>query len=992
MTSQRTPQLDDTGFVERAYQEVLGRHADPEGLAAYLEKLSSGVSRAQIVAELRNSEEGRRRAAQLGHPVMAATAGHGRPADPGLMQLLSSQSDARFIEAAYQAVLGRGADSTGRAAYLQALQAGSSRMDVLEALLLSPEGQRAGRPLTDLRQALSRRWLARWRLARPAMRLLRRIARRLNVRPHLGTALRSSTSTPKPRSKPAEGPDPLRPKGRARTGLRPGPRAHAMTQTDPTHSSAIAAHADAAASVAVASDQDARHLHVLAITGPVMQGWSAGESQSLAFSMALGDVVLGKVVPDLDRPDLALAHALQIEQVGFSVGVGGLLQFAQLALRCHELKITQQVDAGACVTLDLRLHAAEALTFAPMRALVRPLPQPVGQIRAFRFVAPLEAAVLFEADEVSDQPPATRFMDFYQEDTSGKLVRVGRFAVELGGQLHELTLALKDASRPLLLVVTDEARRLITTDCYPLPTLFSRRLAPLIDYQVALENGAAPFAVAAKLARSFLDRHIEAAPLPPHMPRPASTLILAYSQAGTSTPVEDRLQPFVGLAATVAYLDELGLVTEAGGSAMPLAEVLRSSRAEHVLMINVEDTLRPDFWSVLATHHHGIGPQTSLIYWHSIWNEPGQRLQVAKLPPLLSPAFREHRLPDNRAFLVTKEVLRAAIESKSGLLTSGSLVLEHLFDFVPAQATAEAPVAMQVVRSLPKPQQVQRLQDEQIALSLPPRISAEMGTGSTPSVSAVINFRDGVADTNRTLAALHLQQGIDRLEIILVNNGSLPTSVQDILAHAQGLFGIENVRLLDYPHRFNHSAQCNSAATEARHEVLLMLSNDATFVTRSAVARAARVAMVPWVGTCGFRVVGNDGGKRRLQSVGLALSPRRHLFAGGSPIGRGLVPNFALECTFEVHGNTFAGVLVRKSVYKELDGLDSEAFPTNYNDVDFCFRASNAGYRHVVVGSEILEHTGRGSREFDQDLPVDPRLVERAPRLDQLCRLGFHQL
>jgi GT2 family glycosyltransferase len=122
------------------------------------------------------------------------------------------------------------------------------------------------------------------------------------------------------------------------------------------------------------------------------------------------------------------------------------------------------------------------------------------------------------------------------------------------------------------------------------------------------------------------------------------------------------------------------------------------------------------------------------------------------------------------------------------------------------------------------------------------------------------------------------------------------------------------------------------------------------------------------------------------------LNPRRYLFSGGSPVSTSQAPAFALDCTFEVLGNTFAAVMVRREVYRALDGLDSVAFPTNYNDIDFSFRATNAGYRHVVVGSEIVEHVGRGSREADQDLPIDQRIIERAPRLGLLARIGFQQL
>jgi hypothetical protein len=46
-----------TGFVEHAYQMILGRPADGAGLAAFVALLSGGASRAQVAAELLGSTE-----------------------------------------------------------------------------------------------------------------------------------------------------------------------------------------------------------------------------------------------------------------------------------------------------------------------------------------------------------------------------------------------------------------------------------------------------------------------------------------------------------------------------------------------------------------------------------------------------------------------------------------------------------------------------------------------------------------------------------------------------------------------------------------------------------------------------------------------------------------------------------------------------------------------------------------------------------------------
>ena len=171
-----------------------------------------------------------------------------------------------------------------------------------------------------------------------------------------------------------------------------------------------------------------------------------------------------------------------------------------------------------------------------------------------------------------------------------------------------------------------------------------------------------------------------------------------------------------------------------------------------------------------------------------------------------------------------------------------------------------------------------------------------------------------------------------------------------------------------------------------------MLSNDSVLLAPQALASACALAMVPWVGTVGFRIVGYSTGKAKLQSLGLGLSPRQMLFHGGSPLATYRPPAFLLDYTQETLGNTFAAVVLRRQSYLELGGLDEVAFPTNYNDVDYCCRAMQQGLRHVTIGAAVVQHVGRGSREMDLDLPIDQRIVERCPDFAKLTAVGMAQL
>jgi GT2 family glycosyltransferase len=48
-------------------------------------------------------------------------------------------------------------------------------------------------------------------------------------------------------------------------------------------------------------------------------------------------------------------------------------------------------------------------------------------------------------------------------------------------------------------------------------------------------------------------------------------------------------------------------------------------------------------------------------------------------------------------------------------------------------------------------------------------------------------------------------------------------------------------------------------------------------------------------------------------------------------------------------------MVARRAVWDELGGLDPR-FPVNYNDIDFCLRAGERGYRVLMEARAVLTH------------------------------------
>jgi uncharacterized protein DUF4214 len=171
---------DNTAFVNSLYESVLGRAAEPGGLAAWTQMLTDGTSRGEVAAAIADSAEAKQRWADItsagifARDFDAATvredylAAFGREADTGglahwtnllkteispadlaqdlagsseFQALHGQQTDMEYVESLYENGLGRPGDPGGEAFWVNSLQSGASRGDVLKAIAQSQEGQ-----------------------------------------------------------------------------------------------------------------------------------------------------------------------------------------------------------------------------------------------------------------------------------------------------------------------------------------------------------------------------------------------------------------------------------------------------------------------------------------------------------------------------------------------------------------------------------------------------------------------------------------------------------------------------------------------------------------------------------------------------------------------------------------------------------------------------------------------------------------------------------
>jgi GT2 family glycosyltransferase len=63
-----------------------------------------------------------------------------------------------------------------------------------------------------------------------------------------------------------------------------------------------------------------------------------------------------------------------------------------------------------------------------------------------------------------------------------------------------------------------------------------------------------------------------------------------------------------------------------------------------------------------------------------------------------------------------------------------------------------------------------------------------------------------------------------------------------------------------------------------------------------------------------------------------------------------------LRVTRNVSAVTGACLAIKKTIFREVGGLDEERLPVAFNDVDFCIRVMKAGYRNLWTPHARLTH------------------------------------
>ena len=247
-------------------------------------------------------------------------------------------------------------------------------------------------------------------------------------------------------------------------------------------------------------------------------------------------------------------------------------------------------------------------------------------------------------------------------------------------------------------------------------------------------------------------------------------------------------------------------------------------------------------------------------------------------------------------------------------------------------------------------------------IGTPQMYEIEYDIKDNPMVSIIIPTKDKIDVLKRCIDSIYKQTVYKNYEIIVIDNNSEEKKTISALEQYKNKY--DNFSYYTYNCEFNYSYLNNEAVKKAKGDYVVLLNNDTEVITGNWLGKMLGYAMQEHVGCVGAKLLYPIDTIQHCGVVVGVAGVAAHAFVNTGLDNYGYFGR--LIAPYNWSAVTAACLMIKKSKYEEVDGLD-EKLKVAYNDVDFNLKILNKGYYNVVLPSVMLYHFESLSRGNDLD-------------------------
>lgn len=230
-----------------------------------------------------------------------------------------------------------------------------------------------------------------------------------------------------------------------------------------------------------------------------------------------------------------------------------------------------------------------------------------------------------------------------------------------------------------------------------------------------------------------------------------------------------------------------------------------------------------------------------------------------------------------------------------------------------------------------------------------------------PLVSLIIPTRNGLHLIRQCIESILKKTSYSNYEILIIDNGS---DDHETLRYLDRLGDTSNIRVInDERCPFNYSALNNNAVKLVQGEFIGLINNDIEVISSDWLSEMISHAQRPEVGAVGAMLYYPDN---HIQHAGVILGMGGIAGHAYKRQPRGEYGYFGrAKLVQELSAVTAACLIIRKSAYLSVGGLNETDLPVAYNDIDFCLRLQEAGYKNIWTPYAELYHHESATRGYE---------------------------